>query len=56
MDIHLLEATPRLLNGMSEIASEKALEYLEKMGVTVHLKLRREILRWYESYFDRARN
>ncbi|MDH5602348.1 MAG: NAD(P)/FAD-dependent oxidoreductase [Cyclobacteriaceae bacterium] len=37
MDIHLVEATPRLLNGMSEQASEKALEFLQKMGVTVHL-------------------
>jgi NADH dehydrogenase len=37
MDIHLIEATPRLLNGMSEIAGKKSLEYLEKMGVKVHL-------------------
>lgn len=37
MDIHLVEATPRLLNGMSEIAGEKALEYLKEMGVHVHL-------------------
>lgn len=37
MDIHLVEATPRLLNGMSEIAGKKALEYLEEMGVHVHL-------------------
>jgi NADH:ubiquinone reductase (H+-translocating) len=37
MDIHLIEATPRLLNGMSDIAGEKALEYLQKMGVKVHL-------------------
>ena len=37
MDIHLVEATPRLLNGMSEIAGQKALEYLQKMGVHVHL-------------------
>lgn len=37
MDIHLIEATPRLLNGMSEIAGEKALEYLQSMGVKVHL-------------------
>ena len=44
MDIHLVEATPRLLNGMSDIASKKALQYLQEMGVKVHLKLRREIL------------
>jgi len=37
MDIHLVEATPRLLNGMSEIAGTKALEYLTDMGVIVHL-------------------
>lgn len=37
MDIHLVEAGPRLLNGMSEKASAKALEYLERMGVKVHL-------------------
>jgi NADH:ubiquinone reductase (H+-translocating) len=37
MDIHLVEATPRLLNGMSEIAGKKALDYLTSMGVQVHL-------------------
>lgn len=37
MDIHLVEATPRLLNGMSEIAFKKALQYLQRMGVKVHL-------------------
>jgi NADH dehydrogenase len=37
MDIHLVEATPRLLNGMSEVAGAKALEYLKEMGVQVHL-------------------
>lgn len=37
MDIHLIEATPRLLNGMSDKASSKALEYLKEMGVNVHL-------------------
>jgi NADH dehydrogenase len=37
MDIHLVEATPRLLNGMSEIASKKALQYLQAMGVKVQL-------------------
>ncbi|MEZ4974202.1 MAG: NAD(P)/FAD-dependent oxidoreductase [Cyclobacteriaceae bacterium] len=39
MDIHLVEAGPRLLNGMSEAASEKALKYLNQMGVKVHLNL-----------------
>lgn len=37
MDIHLIEATPRLLNGMSEKAGDKALKYLKEMGVHVHL-------------------
>jgi NADH dehydrogenase len=37
MDIHLVEATPRLLSGMSEQASNKAVEYLQTMGVKVHL-------------------
>lgn len=37
MDIHLVEATPRLLSGMSERSSEKALKYLQKLGVKVHL-------------------
>jgi len=37
MDIHLVEAGPRLLNGMSDKAGEKALEYLTKMGVKVFL-------------------
>lgn len=39
MDIHLIEATPRLLNGMSEIAGQKALKYLREMGVQVHLNM-----------------
>jgi NADH dehydrogenase len=37
MDIHLVEATPRLLNGMSDKAGRAALEYLQNMGVKVHL-------------------
>jgi NADH dehydrogenase len=37
MDIHLIEASGRLLNGMSEPAAEKAKEYLEKLGVQIHL-------------------
>jgi NADH dehydrogenase len=37
MDIHLIEATPRLLNGMSDIAGKKAFEYLQDLGVKVHL-------------------
>lgn len=37
MDIHLVEASPRLLNGMSEQAGKKAHEFLNEMGVKVHL-------------------
>lgn len=37
MDIHLVEATGRLLNGMSEKSGQKALQYLKQMGVQVHL-------------------
>ncbi len=37
MDIHLVEASPRLLNGMSEQASANALRFLEEMGVKVRL-------------------
>jgi NADH dehydrogenase len=37
MDIHLIEATGRLLNGMSDIAGQKALQYLKEMGVDVQL-------------------
>ena len=37
MDIHLVEAGSRLLNGMSKKAGEKSLEYLTKMGVKVYL-------------------
>jgi len=35
MNVHLIQADPRLLVGMSEKSSEKAREYLEKMGVTI---------------------
>jgi NADH:ubiquinone reductase (H+-translocating) len=37
MDIHLIEASPRLLNGMSEKAGNNALAYLKSMGVNVQL-------------------
>lgn len=37
MEIHLIELSPRLLNGMSEYSSGKAKEFLEDMGVKVHL-------------------
>jgi NADH:ubiquinone reductase (H+-translocating) len=37
MTIHLIERGDRLLSGMSEKASKKSLEYLEKMSVKVYL-------------------
>lgn len=37
MDIYLVEASPRLLNGMSPAAGDKALEFLTRMGVKVYL-------------------
>lgn len=37
MHIYLVEASPFLLNGMSEKSSKKAKEYLEKMGVIVRV-------------------
>jgi NADH dehydrogenase len=52
MDIHLIEATPRLLNGMSDIAGEKALEYLTKMGVQVHLNTAVKTYDGYEVLFN----
>lgn len=47
MDIHLVEASPRLLNGMSGQAGEKALEFLTEMGVKVHLN---EAVKSYDGY------
>jgi NADH dehydrogenase len=35
MHIYLLEASPRLLNGMSEASGEKVKNYLSRLGVTV---------------------
>lgn len=52
MDIHLVEATGRLLNGMSDKASEKALEYLQKMGVKVHLNCAVKSYDGYEVLFN----
>jgi NADH:ubiquinone reductase (H+-translocating) len=52
MDIHLIEATPRLLNGMSAEAGEKALEYLRKMGVHVHLNTAVKSYDGYEVLFN----
>jgi len=52
MDIHLVEAGPRLLNGMSDIAAEKALSYLKKMGVKVHLNLAVKSYNGFEAVFN----
>ena len=51
MDIHLVEATPRLLNGMSDIASQKALQYLQELGVKVHLNCAVKSYDGYEVMF-----
>jgi len=40
MNVYLFEASNRLLSGMSEKASAKAKEYLEKLGVTVKTEAR----------------
>lgn len=40
MNLHLVDAGPRLLAGMSERSSEKALEYLKKFDVDVKLNTR----------------
>jgi NADH dehydrogenase len=37
MDIHLIEGSPRVLNGMSDAAGEKALKYLKDFGVNIWL-------------------
>ncbi|MCT4590179.1 MAG: NAD(P)/FAD-dependent oxidoreductase [Carboxylicivirga sp.] len=42
MKICLYEAAPRVLNGMSDNAGQKALQYLAKLGVEVHLNMRIE--------------
>jgi NADH:ubiquinone reductase (H+-translocating) len=52
MDIHLVEATSRLLNGMSEKAGRKALEYLQQMGVKVHLNCAVKSYDGYEVMFN----
>lgn len=52
MDIHLVEASPRLLNGMSQKSSETALKYLEDMGVKVHLNCRVKSYDGFTACFD----
>ncbi|MCU0391000.1 MAG: NAD(P)/FAD-dependent oxidoreductase [Thermoflexibacter sp.] len=40
MDIHLVEGSGRLLNGMSEIAGKKAFDYLQRFSVNIWLDTR----------------
>jgi len=40
MQITLIEGSPRLLGGMSKHASEKAIFYLQRLGITVRLNTR----------------
>lgn len=40
MKVHLIEGSPRLLNGMSDKSHENAMEALQKMGVNVLLNTR----------------
>jgi NADH dehydrogenase len=47
MDIHLIQSGPSLLNGMSEEAGKKALQYLENFGVKVWLNRR---VKSYDGY------
>ncbi|MEO9872331.1 NAD(P)/FAD-dependent oxidoreductase [Ekhidna sp.] len=37
MNIHLIEGSARLLNGMSDFAGKEALNYMKKMGIDVQL-------------------
>jgi NADH dehydrogenase len=37
MDVHIIEASPKLLNGMSDEASDKAREFLEDLNVKIWL-------------------
>jgi NADH dehydrogenase len=52
MDIHLVESNGKLLNGMSEKASAKALDYLQNMGVKVHLNCAVKSYDGYEVLFN----
>jgi NADH dehydrogenase len=52
MDIHLVESNGRLLHNMSEKASIKALEYLQNMGVKVHLNCAVKSYDGYEVLFN----
>ncbi len=47
MDVHLIQSPSRLLNGMSEEASQKALDFLQQMGIYVWLNQR---VKSYDGY------
>lgn len=52
MHIHLVEAAGKLLGGMSEKASEKAMEYLKAMGIEVHLNTQVKSYDGYQATFS----
>lgn len=52
MDIHLVDSGPRLIKGMSEQASAKALQYLQAMGVKVHQNCSVKSYDGYEVIFN----
>ena len=52
MDIHLVDSGSHLLHAMSAVASKKAQEYLERMGVKVHLNCAVKSYDGYEVLFN----
>ncbi|MDJ1504872.1 NAD(P)/FAD-dependent oxidoreductase [Xanthocytophaga agilis] len=52
MDIHIIQSGPRILNGMSEEASLKALQFLENLNVKVWLNRRVESYDGYTVVLD----
>lgn len=52
MDIHLVEASDRLLNGMSQKSGEKTLQYLKELGVQVHLNCKIQDYDGFTATFD----
>ncbi len=46
MEIYLIEGAPRLLNGMSDLAGDRAFRYLKKFDVVVHIK---KVVKSYDS-------
>jgi NADH dehydrogenase len=52
MDIHLVEASGRLLNGMSQKSADKTLQYLKDLGVQVHLNCKIQDYDGFTATFD----